>query len=311
MRNILLILAGIIIGNNHSCVMAISFFSQNPHPAVLSSLMRGLNALKVDYNVNPSDQHVHSTVVVLDGIDYLRHLITLKNNKHIQYLLTGPNLMNRVCDYDRILANPSIDIFFVPSKWVEIACLEDEPRLAGKIAIWYAGVDIDRWQPNPSHEKSYVLVYWKTDSENFCQKVEELLKKRGYNPTRLKYGTYNHDHYKNVLDRCEFAVFISRSESQGIALAEAWAMNVPTFVWNPGQLYFAGKHYNPVSACPYLTDKQGKDWVTLEQLDIIIQNYQAHKYSFSPRQWIKKHMTDIASAQLLLTIIDNLKQQSS
>lgn len=305
MRIFLIFLIGLI--SSHLDVLSISIYTQNPHPCVFSSLKRGLDELGATYNVNPSDADVHEVVLVLDGIDYLRHMITLKNNKRITHLLAGPNLMNRSCDFDRILSNAALDMFLVPSKWVEVAYLEDEPSLDGRITTWYAGVNINWWQPTVNAVKSQVLVYWKTDAEELCVHVEELLKSRGYTPTRLRYGTYSIDHYKNVLDSCEFAVFISRSESQGIALAEAWAMNLPTFVWNPGQLYYAGKQYNPVSSCPYLTDQQGKEWKTISELEVLLDEYQHGTCVFCPREWVSEHMTDKKSAELLLHIADSLK----
>ena len=52
------------------------------------------------------------------------------------------------------------------------------------------------------------------------------------------------------------AVFISRSESQGLALAEAWAMDVPTLVWQgpPGD---GGSLFNLSDPSPYLTSHTG------------------------------------------------------
>ncbi|BDC34782.1 hypothetical protein Noda2021_07400 [Candidatus Dependentiae bacterium Noda2021] len=290
---------------------SITIFSQSPHPAVLSSLRRGLDALGFPYKVNPHLDDTDATVVILDGLDYLRTMIEFKKNKRIEHLLTGPNMMNRVCDHNRILGDPEIDIFFVPSPWVEIACIEDEPRLAGKIAVWFAGVDVNFWQPAAHDQKPNVLVYWKTDSESWCIAAEDIIRKYGYNPTRLRYGAYSTDHYKSVLHGCQFAVFLSRSESQGVALAEAWAMDVPTFVWNPQAMSAYGKVYNPVSACPYLTDAQGKDWQTLEQLDSLVSNFKNNHHSFTPRAWTLEHMTDQHSAQLLLTIIEELKAKKA
>ena len=52
------------------------------------------------------------------------------------------------------------------------------------------------------------------------------------------------------------AVFMSRSESQGLALAEAWAMDVPTLVWQspPGE---PGSVFSLSDPAPYLTSDTG------------------------------------------------------
>ena len=57
----------------------------------------------------------------------------------------------------------------------------------------------------------------------------------------------------NQIRFCLLAVFLSSSESQGIALAEAWSMNVPTFVWNPKPKELNGRYFPSVDSAPYLT----------------------------------------------------------
>jgi glycosyltransferase involved in cell wall biosynthesis len=88
------------------------------------------------------------------------------------------------------------------------------------------------------------------------------------------------------LNDCVALVYIGKSESQGIALLEAWAMNVPTFVYkanNPisitsehGTLILGPDQY---SAAPYLTDERGLFWSNVSELGSYLKDIN----HFSPR----------------------------
>ncbi len=54
----------------------------------------------------------------------------------------------------------------------------------------------------------------------------------GYKINLIEYGTYTEETYKYVLRRSFFGVWIGTTESQGIALQEALAANVPLIVLN-------------------------------------------------------------------------------
>lgn len=223
------------------------------HYGVTRSLVEGLSKLGVDFNYNPrKDRDVGGAVVVLSGIDSLQQAIGFKQAGKIQKLLAGPNLMVRALEYNNILSSREIDVCIVPSEWVKTAYEEDAPDLVGRIRCWYAGIDAGYWQPDAGRRKErQVLVYWKTEPEDFYKSVKKLLKGRGWETVRLVYGKHSREEFKATLSGSVFAVFISRSESQGLALAEAWAMDVPTLVWNPKELAAHGRQRHPgvVQAC--------------------------------------------------------------
>lgn len=275
------------------------------HPAVTRSLLRGFQKIGADFNYNPWHiNDVGKTVIVLSGIDALKQTIDWKRKGIINRLFAGPNLMVGSEEYDGILGSPEIDICLVPSDWVRIAYEEDLPVLRGRIRCWYAGVDEDYWQPsNFPNVSKHVAVYFKTESEEFCHKVETILKSYGWEPIRIVYGNYNNEQYKNILLKVKLAVFLSRSESQGIALAEAWAMNIPTLVWNTKELVRNGRKYSVVSACPYLSSNTGIEWSNIEELDGILHNLETNLNERNPRSWILQYMTDMICARNLLNIL--------
>lgn len=295
----------------------ITFFTQPPnhcipnhmghsHAAVTHSLCRGLTELGIPFNINPQSSHaLASIVMVLGDPEALKQCIILKRLKKIKTLIVGPNVLASGDSEKNILAAPEIDYALQPSPWAVQGCLDTNPYLsAHKMYAWPAGVNAQVWSPSAEqHKKKYVLVYRKTELECFCNTIEKILHAQGYTTRRITYGSYSPEQYLHLLNGAQFAVFISRSESQGLALAEAWAMDVPTLVWDPGELYYMGRFYNPVSSCPYLSTATGMAFKGLKDFESALIEFAQKICTFSPRIWVLENMTDRHCAQHLLQII--------
>ena len=275
---------------------------------VRQSLISGLSSIGFPFNVNPPANQVGDAVVVLSGINNLQTAMQWKASGKISYLIGGPNIMNSPKEFNYLLVRNELDACLVPSYWIQVAYEEDAPSLKERLRCWFAGVDTNYWQSTQKN-KNKVLIYWKTESKPFCDQVEYVLRHYGYDPVRIRYGSYNQETYKKLLDQSQFAVFITRSESQGIALAEAWAMDVPTLNFDPGSLTYRGRTYSIVSSCPYLTKFTGKTWKTMNDFEFLLKKYGEISKFFSPRKWICQNMSDQISAQQLLSIIETLSTQ--
>jgi hypothetical protein len=281
------------------------------HQAVNGSILRGLTSLGIHYNFNPTScDEIGDVVYVPANIEALRIAIDLKLQGRVKILLAGPNLVVRPVEYDGIVTHPAIDLCIVPSQWCKNFYEEDAPSLRGRIAIWPAGVDTSFWQPNQQNPLSkHVLIYQKASDELLYQGVENLLQVYGWLPYRLDYGSYDYTIYRKLLDITQFAIFLSRSESQGIALAECWSMNIPTFVWNAQEpLVIQGKRAWPVSSAPYLTANVGALWKDLTELEMILNNIEQELVLYKPRAWVLKNMCDQVTAQKIIDLINEIEQ---
>jgi glycosyltransferase involved in cell wall biosynthesis len=276
------------------------------HYAVTRSLIQGLQKIGADFNYNPSDdREVGENVIVLSSPDTLRKAIQWKNAGKIKFLLAGPNMVDCVMDEDKIVGDPAIDYFIVPAEWIEFNVLKQLDVLRGKILCWWAGVDTQYWAPKNTKKNRDVLVYWKTEGEEFCEQVEDMLIRHNYDPIRITYRKYHPLEFKSALSKSIFSVFISRSESQGLSLTEAWSMDVPTLVWDPGELVIRGKVFEKVSACPYLSEETGKSWISLNQLEELLTTFDQYKGQFRPRQHTVKLFSDEVRSQELLNFISS------
>ena len=278
------------------------------HYSVTRSLLEGLQKIETDHNYNPSgEKDIAENVVVLAGVERLKEIITLKKKGKIRTLVAGPNIVDDVLSEAQLVADPSIDLYIVPSEWVKRQVTEDCAALKNRVLCWSAGINSQFWKPEVKKEKrDKVLIYWKTEPEEFCNDVEWIVKESGRQTAVIRYGNYSINEYKAILDQTRFAVFISRSESQGIAMFEAWAMDVPTFVFDPGQFNFYGRTISYVSASPYLSDVAGNKWKNLEELKNLV-NDENILQRFSPRKYVLDQFTDEHCAEQLVKSIQSLK----
>jgi hypothetical protein len=276
------------------------------HYAVTRSLVEGLKKIGADFNYNPfHEKDIAENVIVLAGVERLKEMIGLKKKGIIRVLLAGPNVVEDVRSEDGIAADPAIDHYIVPSEWVKDLVIQDCRKLKDRVRCWSAGVDTEYWKPVINRERrDEVLIYWKSEAEEFYHDIIRIVKEQGLKPSSIKYGNYNVAEYKEQLDKSLFTIFISRSESQGIALAEAWSMDVPTFVFDPGEFFFSGRMVYNVSSCPYLKRTTGLTWKNLGELRELINDKNSYT-GFSPREYVLKEFTDGYSAGQLIKLFNN------
>ncbi|MDB5259216.1 MAG: hypothetical protein JWO73_424 [Candidatus Taylorbacteria bacterium] len=275
------------------------------HTAVTKSLIEGLREMGAEFDFNPlSAASIGGTVLVLSDVGALKQAIDLKKNGKIATLLAGPNLVELPTERDSILSSPEIDTVIVPSKMTADIYEKLNPALIGRIAVWYAGVDTDYWSPaNPPKEKE-ILVYWKNAPKAFCLEAELILKKEGYKINRVTYGHYSKAEFRKLLRQSACAVFLSITETQGIALAEAWAANTPTVVWDPEIEHYYIRGVKTTSA-PYLSKECGVRWKELSELKRLFSGKAFDPKAYSPREWVLENMSNRISAEMLVAISEN------
>lgn len=276
------------------------------HYAVTRSLIDGLKKADIHFNYNPSsEKDIADHVVVLSGIERLKQMIALKRTGKIRQLLAGPNVVEDVREEDALVANPAIDRYIVPSEWVYELAIEDCADLKNRVSCWAAGVDTDYWNPEiPKDERKQALIYWKSEPQSFYAEVAKTITELGYTSNTVKYGDYTINQYRSLLDKSKFMVFISRSESQGIALAEAWSMDVPTLVFDPKEFLFGDRVLHNVSSSPYLSTTAGATWKELGQLSALIRDKKMFD-GFAPRKYALEQFTDEYCARKLIRLFNN------
>jgi hypothetical protein len=275
------------------------------HASLVRSVVSGLRAIEADFNFNPRGFGELARVVYAPANEALLQAVSLKRRGRIDSLTAGPVNALFPDDCGGILRLAEIDQIIVASEWVVDFYRREAPELTNKIRICTSGVDPEFWNPSPGRRRGgKAVLYWKTAPEPLCRQSEAAMRRFGLDPMLVRYGEYDAASYRRVLDEAEVAVFLSTFETQGLALAEAWSMDVPTLVWDPrGEAEWRGRTFRSGSSCPYLTEATGLPFHAPDDLEAALDCLSAKRDGFRPRDWVLSHMTDAICAEALYRIL--------
>jgi hypothetical protein len=150
---------------------------------------------------------------------------------------------------------------------------------------------------NASTRKGKPIIYDKLGNQSLLNQIQQVI---GSQANVFTYGSFKREDYQRALSEAPYLIYLAKSESQGLALQEAWAHDVPTLVnksthWETGGFSWDSPQIN----CPYLTPELGAIFENTEELPIMIERV----LSIHPKQYCDEHLSDRASAQKLLNLI--------
>lgn len=270
---------------------------------VLGNLTLGLQRMRRPFLVNKVSKETKK-IHVLSSISALKWAIEQKKKGGVSEIIAGPNLVLTPLDHESILADRHIDKILLPSGWTADYFCKLKPEIRGKIYIWPAGSECNIEQLNI--KKEYCLIFKKKTEEKLFEDIKEYLQKKNIAYQIIEYGKYKRKEYFQKLEKSRFVIYLQESESQGVALQEAWAHNVPTLVWSKG--YFihpvtGEKIYGKISA-PYLTDECGQFFRDSGEFKNILPSFIAKLDIFKPAEYCKKNLSIERSAEIYVNIID-------
>lgn len=280
------------------------------HSAVTRSLIKGLGKVNFLFNYNPKIESIGTVCIVLSGVETVQSAINLKRTGKIKRLYAGPNIAVLPIGVGEVLASPEIDGCIVPSEWVRKLYISYCKELNCKVLVWPAGVDTEFWKPdffkNKSEVSQNILVYLKGDkSKDFFSNFNEKYNLSNFNFIIIKYGSYSPAYYKKKLSETDLMIVIGETESQGIAMVEAWSMNVATLVKYDNTWVGPDGRNHVASSSPYLTNETGVFFKNNDELYSLLQDWRLKKLSFSPRSWVVDNMSDEISSRNLLSLISS------
>ena len=218
-------------------------------------------------------------------------------------ILFGTSIYSHPNDNPGLPRERAIKRVLVPSSWVQHMF---EAVWPGLVSVWPVGIDIERWAPGPTVAKDVdVLVYDKIVWERERYQSELIdplyaeLKRRGLRIETLRYGSYREEDLLALSRRSRAMVYLSRHETQGIAVQQMLAAGVPVFAWDEGGFWQDPKYYprevkfGPVTSVPYWNDLCGVKFrsgagITAE-FDLFWRGVGSG--SFCPRQMIVENLT--------------------
>ena len=274
------------------------------HEGVSGSLIRGLKQLNIPFSVNDINRDTNTVILLWTDEKELALIEDLKRNKKIEKIVTTPE-----CDLFtsglrfKFATHPLIDKVLVACSWVKTK-YEEKLSIAyqnckHKIQPFASGVKVDETIWDNNFSKS-CICYFKHTPIN--EKLIKMIEEKGIKVHCIEYYKYRFEDYMQLLEKVDFVVFNQNYiETQGLAIAEAWAKNCPTFI------NYDENEYGGVTA-PYLTANTGLFYHNFDELEKILDEYidqkQAFLDKFSPQKWTLENMSDKSSAQELLNLLE-------
>ena len=265
--------------------------------AVEQSLLRGLGELGVEAVVNQKPP-IGSTVGVLSGVKTLKKVLEWKQQGVVKKIIAGPNLVVTPDDDDKVIQHPDIDIILQPGEWSKDFYLSLAPALKDKIKIFASGVSVPRL--GELNKINDFLIYNKTADKSLCPKIIEMLRQKGYSRKVLNYGDFGQKDYFKNLEESRYLIYLPDSESQGLALFEAWARNVPALVWERGFWRFGKYFWEGRTATNYVAPENGLIFRKPEELEQLLSTLESR--IFAPREFVLKNFTDKITAEKYLAL---------
>jgi glycosyltransferase involved in cell wall biosynthesis len=238
---------------------------------VFLNLKAGLDRLGVPYRVN-NYRHIRFNPEDLACLVGKPHLLDRFPKQ--TPLLFGTSIYNHPIDDAFLPKRHLVRQVLVPSQWVKEMFSKVWP---GLVTIWPVGIDTERWKPAPESVKDVdVLLYDKIfrDREDYedtlIKPVVAELRRQGLVIEYLRYGSYVEWELLALSRRVRSMVYLSRHETQGIAVEQMMSSGVPILAWDPGgnwqnlEYLLRGVRFAPVTSVPYWDDRCGMKFTGAE-----------------------------------------------
>ena len=179
------------------------------------------------------------------------------------------------------------------------------------IKVWPVGIDTDMFFPAVQKiRQTRVLIYHKHRDADELGKIVKILENLKLPYVIVRYGEYQENEYRTLLQNVLFVIWHGCHESQGIALQEALACNVPLLICDVTRLSQAQGGYRfpssldhiKVTAAPYFDESCGMKITDLASLESAITFMLDHLNDFAPREYILKHLSLEGQARAFVAI---------
>ncbi|MEJ7609344.1 MAG: hypothetical protein WKF37_24490 [Bryobacteraceae bacterium] len=124
---------------------------------------------------------------------------------------------------------PNIRTILVPGEWMRQMCA---PYWGDKVIAWPVGIDTDEWIPSAKPKQIDFLIYdkvrwhYEESQRSLIAPICEQLTRRRLTFETIRYGAYQEQDFRQMLDRSRAMIFLCEHETQGIAYQQALSCGV-------------------------------------------------------------------------------------
>lgn len=185
-------------------------------------------------------------------------------------------------------------IYIMPSKW----CIElwniVKSDIKINMKVFTFPVNTEKFN-QIKNDRNKVMIYYKSRNINELKYLIKFLINKNIDFKIFNYNTkYNEEDFINYLHDCRYAIILDAHESQGFAIEEIMACNVPLLVWN---VKFMSQELNsqysnyPATTIPYWDDNCGEYFYEANELEEKFNIFITKLDTYKPRQFILDNLS--------------------
>jgi hypothetical protein len=145
------------------------------------------------------------------------------------------------------------------------------------------------------------LIYNKLKDRALFFEIVNYLKSKNYNIKIFEYGKFKQPEYFEALEYSRFEIYLSDSESQGLAMFEAWARGVPTLIFEKGVWERSGIKVSGKISAPYLSSECGESFSNFNDFSHSLTKLLSSSYN--PENYVQKNFTNEVCAKKYLNVL--------
>ncbi len=263
-----------------------------------TNLIASLNQEGIPYALN-EEKYKHNFIVQYDYRGYVKHSeLTLENcfvgpqiwffDSHVKHIQENPNFYNKI---------------IVPSQWTKDLPVKKFNFPEDKIVTWPVGIEVKEYEKNLKSIEYDCLIYFKRRSEDELAQVISFFEKNEMTYNIVRYGSYNQEELEVLCDKSAFCFLLNGTESQGIAVQEMMARDMPMLVWDVTEWNDQGSQWSlPATSVPYWSDECGVKFTDINQIEYAFDDFCSKIYT--PRKFVEKELSFKASVDKLMRIFN-------
>lgn len=270
---------------------------------VVLNLMKGLDRVGYPYVINKDVVSTRRLWVANESLP-LRYL-----PRERPFTVAGPSIwvlpgdIRESINWDRI-------VYVQPSHWTR-RLWEFYGFNKCPMVVWPVGIDLDEYRPARRDRRSRsVVVYHKDRDPQELPGVITALANRGLDTILIMYGRYRQEDFLEAVRSSAFVVWHGARESQGLALEEALACDVPVLVWDIPRLTDAYGGYKfshetdviGVTAAPYFDSRCGIRIVQPNSIEAAMDEMLDRISEFEPRAFVSENLSLEGQARAFVAI---------
>lgn len=197
-------------------------------------------------------------------------------------------------------------VYIQPSEWASQVWRDMKAETFIPIKTLPFAVNVDKFKPNNSPNEK-VFIYFKRRKQEELTFLKKFLNNKNIDFQIFDYvKRYKEEDYIKYLQNSKYGIILDAHESQGFAIEEALACNVPLLVWNVSSMnQEEGSNFPDITATsiPYWDERCGEYFYKANEFEEKYNMFINKLDTYKPREYILENLRTEKCAEYLKKLI--------